>query len=269
MKNLFLFLTTIFVFSVTAHAQNGKVVLCEDYDKTDGTPSGINKNWDIDSAKGSYVYIIYSQDNIIKDNLMLYVDKKNKNGEYVADNTQDFTYNAKTDRKKWALADYLFLNSGNYKISVIGKDEKVLATTYTNIGYIKNKSSSSTSSTNDDGGITDTYYYSESKLVFGEGKNTDGTIKGEANEFRLINGNREITCLLTCDKALKLKKIYLSIFTGTDYKEKVSEKEYEIKSPDWDWTSFQISVTKVGKYVVDLYNENDTYINSAYFEIKK
>lgn len=269
MKNLFLLLTTIIVFSVTAHAQNGRVVLCEEYNKTDGTPSGINKNWDIDSAKGSYVYIIYSQDNIIKDNLMLYVDRKNKNGEYVADDTQDIDTKSNSEKKKWALVDYLFLKSGDYKISVIGKDENVLATTYTNIGYIKNKSSSTTTTTNDDGGVEDTYYYSDSKIEFGEGNNSDGTIKGEATEFRLINGKRDITCLLIGDKALKLKSVVLSVFTGDKYNEKVSEKEYTVKSRDWDWISFPITVTKVGKYVVDIYNELDTYVNSAYFEIKK
>ncbi len=265
MKNLFLLLTALFIFSAAAYSQNGRVVLCEDYNKTDGTPTGINKNWDIDSAKGSYVYIIYLQDNIIKDNLMLYIDRKNNNGEYVADDTKDIDIKTNSEKKKWALVDYLFSKSGDYKISVIGKDEKILATAYTNIGYMKNKNSTTT----DGDGITDTYYYSESKIEFGEGTNSDGTIKGEATEFRLINGKRDITCLLTCDKALKLKSVYLSVFTGENYKEKVSEKEYSVKSPDWDWVSFPITVTKVGKYAVDIYNEHDIYVNSAYFEIKK
>lgn len=76
MKNLSLLLIAFFTISFSAIAQNGKVVLCEDYNKTDGTPTGVNKNWDIDKETGSYVYVIYSQDAIIKDKLMLYVDKK-------------------------------------------------------------------------------------------------------------------------------------------------------------------------------------------------
>jgi hypothetical protein len=49
---------------------------------------------------GSYVYVIYSQDAIIKDKLMLYVDKKNDNGSYIAFDTQDFSYDPKTEKKK-------------------------------------------------------------------------------------------------------------------------------------------------------------------------
>lgn len=264
MKNLFLLLTALFIFSAAAYSQNGRVVLCEDYNKTDGTPTGINKNWDIDSAKGSYVYIIYLQDNIIKDNLMLYVDRKNNNGEYVADDTKDIDIKTNSEKKKWALVDYLFSKSGDYKISVIGKDEKVLATAYTNIGYMKNKNSTTT----DGDGITDTYYYENSNIYFGEGATTDGKIKGENTTFRLINGKKEITCLLTNDKALKTKLVYVDLYGGSSYNDKISEKSFTINSLDWDWVNIPITLTKAGKYVVDIYNDQDILIKSGYFEIK-
>lgn len=266
MKNLTLLLFTFFSFSFAALAQNGKVVMCEDYSKTDGTPTGINKNWDIEKEKGSYVYIIYSQDAIIKDKLMLYVDKKNDNGSYIAFDTQEFTYDPKIDRKKWAMFDYKFTESGDYRISVMGKGDDALALTYTNIGYMKESGDSKTEAKD---GETDTYYYEDSKITFGESVNDKAEMIGEASEFKLKSGKREIICLLQQDKALKCKEIVVSVYYGDNYTEKVSEEKYSIGGLDWDWVKVPVNVTKVGKYVVDIYNENDTFVNSGYFEIKK
>ena len=92
---------------------------------------------------------------------------------------------------------------------------------------------------------------------------------GEASEFKLKSGKREIICLLQQDKALKCKEIVVSVYYGDNYTEKVSEEKYTIGGLDWDWVKVPVNVTKVGKYVVDIYNENDTFINSGYFEIKK
>lgn len=267
MKNLTLFIVAFMALSFSAIAQNGKVVLCEDYDKTNGTPTGINKNWDVDKNTGSYVYIVYSQDYTIKDKLMLYVDKKNTSGTYVAFDTQEFTYDPKVDRKKWAMYDYKFTESGDYRISVMGNGDDALAVTYTNIGYMKDKDSETSSK--DPDGVTDTYYYEDSKIKFGESSTSQGEIIGESSIFRLVNGKKDIACVLTQDKALKVKSITVAVYTGENYTEKVSEETFSVASRDWDWVKVPVSVTKVGKYVVDIYNENDTFINSAYFEIKR
>ena len=48
MKNLTLLFVAFLSLTFSALAQGEKVVLCESYDKTNGTPSGIDKNWDID-----------------------------------------------------------------------------------------------------------------------------------------------------------------------------------------------------------------------------
>lgn len=268
MKNLTLLLFAICSFSFAVRAQNEKVVLCEDYDKTYGTPTGVNKNWDIDKNTGSNVYIIYSQDNIIKNKLMLYVDKKNDNGTYIAYDTQEFSYDPKTDRKKWAMYDYKFKESGDYRISVMGSGEDALALTYTNIGYMKDKSADDSKSDAKDG-ITDTYYYEGSTITFGESVNDKAEVTGQATSFRLKNGSRDIAVKLEHTKALKCKSINVSVYYGDKYTEKISEEKYSIGSLDWDWVKVPIKVTKVGKYVVDIYNENDTFINSAYFEITR
>jgi len=265
MKNLTLFLIAFMSFSFSVLAQNGKVVLCEDYNKTDGTPSGINKNWDVDQKDGSYVYIVYSQDYVIKDRLMLYVDKKNTNGSYVAFDTQEFTYNPQTDRKKWAMYDYKFTESGDYRISVMGKGDDALAITYTNIGYMKDASEKKVN----EGEETDTYYYEDARITLGESVDANAVMQGEATQFRLIGGKRDLFCKIEQDKALKCKEIVVSVYYGEKYDELVSEETFSVGSLEWDWIKVPITVKKVGKYVVDVYNGSDTFINSAYFEITK
>ena len=59
----------------------------------------------------------------------------------------------------------------------------------------------------------------------------------------------------------------MSVYYGDTYDEKVSEETFNVGSLDWNWIKVPITVKKVGKYVVDVYNENDVFINSAYFEI--
>jgi hypothetical protein len=117
MKNLSLLLIAFFTISFSAIAQNGKVVLCEDYNKTDGTPTGVNKNWDIDKETGSYVYVIYSQDAIIKDKLMLYVDKKNDNGNlltsYIAFDIKKMTGFSLTQRQRKKNGQCMTINLQN------------------------------------------------------------------------------------------------------------------------------------------------------------
>ena len=80
MKQFLLSLSLILSITTATIAQNQKVVLCSDYDKDNGTPSGINPDWDIKRDGGCFVYIIYSQDKPIAQTISLQVDKKNNSG---------------------------------------------------------------------------------------------------------------------------------------------------------------------------------------------
>ena len=60
-----------------------------------------------------------------------------------------------------------------------------------------------------------------------------------------------------------------SFYYGDKYDEEVSRETYSVESMTWNWLKFKISVKKVGKYVVDIYNDKDVFINSGYFEVIK
>lgn len=265
MKNLILLLLTMGSFTILSTAQTNRVVLCDSYDDN-GVPTGINKNWDI-SKKGSYVYILYTQDRPITSSLLLYVDKKNSSGSYVAFDTQDFTYDPKTDRKKFAVYDYKFTESGDYKISVVSTgDNKELASTLTNIGYMKDEKEKEKEKSS---GEYDTYYYENSKLIFGESADDKGVVKGEATTFKLINGKRDLIVKVEQDEDLNVTQIIMDVYGGTDYKDKIYSQTFDIASKTWNWVKMPVNLTKAGKYVIDLYTQDDVFINSGYIEITK
>jgi hypothetical protein len=262
MKNLIFIFIALFAFTAHAGAQTtNRVVLCESYD-TNGAPTGINKNWDI-SKNGSYVYVLYSQESFIPNGLLLYIDKKNDKGEFVAYDTKDFPYNPKTDKQKFAVYDCLFSEIGDYKLNVIDAvSKKVLASTTTNIALMKEEKSGTT--TTDE---TDTYYYENSFIVFGESIDDNAVVSGEATTFKLIGGKRDLYLKLEQDDDLKLTELVMDVYGGEDYKELSYTETFNIPSKDWNWVKLPVKFTKTGKYVVDLYTQDDVYVNSGYIEI--
>lgn len=241
-----------------AIAQNQKVVLCRDYNKDNGMPIDINPDWDIKKDGGSYVYIIYSQDKPIAQTLTLKVDKKNTSGNFIFYDRKSFSV-LPTDKKKWAMFDYKFITDGDYRVTVLGKGNIALAKTFTNIAYISETAVTDTTSAN-------TNYYKNSTVVFGE-SGEKGQIKDEAKVFSLQDGKKTIYCMVSNDKSLDTKSMTIYVYSGIDYKDKAYSETFTIDGLDWDWVKVPIDLTKTGKYVVDLYNDKDVYINSGYFEI--
>lgn len=99
------------------------------------------------------------------------------------------------------MYDYKFTESGDYRVSVMGKGDDALALTYTNIAYMKDTEKKSTTSVDDES--SDTYYYEDSQIKFGESADDKGVLTGEASEFRLKMAKRNYLCFRT-RKRLKM-----------------------------------------------------------------
>jgi len=270
MKNPILYLLLFLLISSSSIAQKSenKATLCSDYDRTTGEPIGISDAWDISSdGKGSNVYLIYSQPKTIKEALSVYIDKKNANGSYIAFGTYYFDNDIKVNPKKWAMYDINFKEEGDYKIAVIGKDANALAVTYTNIKFMKDEASKKNMKKASKDDAPDTYYYEDSYIDFGESIK-DGVLSGQATEFSLRGSSKEIVAKLSQDEDLLLKSVIVSVYTGDDYKEKVSELTYTVDDLTWNWINVPVKFYKKGKYVVDMYSQDDVFINTAYFEVK-
>ena len=273
MKKFISILFAILLFTISSYAQSSsgnKAELCEDYDKITGVPSGVAKSWDVSSdGNGSNVYLIYTQNKIIKEELSLYIDKKNASGSFIAYGTYYFDNDIKNGAKKWAMYVINFKEEGDYRISVIGKNAEALAVTYTNIKFKEEDASVANKKklVQKSGDVPDTYYYEDSKVEFGESIK-DGELSGTGTVFNLYDSSKEITAKISQDNDLKLTQVIVSIYTGDDYKEKVSELTYDVGDVTWNWISVPLKFYKKGKYVVDVYSQDDVFINSAYFEVK-
>jgi hypothetical protein len=255
MKKLTLLLSALFAITI---AQAQSVVLCTDYDKTTGAPSGIYSAWDIEAA-GSYVYTIYSQDKKIKDALTLRLEKQNESGYYYVYGTYAINNDVKSGQN-WAMFDLLFTEEGEYKLNILGKSDEILASTTANIALIASAETDET-----DGEYTDTYYYENSVVTFGESVDDGGIMNGESSVFSLVNGTREITAMLDQDEALLLTKLYVTVMLG---EEVISDDAYDIPSTDWNYVTVPITVNKPGSYYVDFYTQDDVFINSGPFEVE-
>jgi hypothetical protein len=266
-----LFLTM--VFSIGLNAQNptiGKVVLCVDYDRITGAPIDAYSAWDIPSdGKGGYIYMVYSQESIIKDPLTIYIDKKTTGEAYKSYSTIQMNNDVTSAAKNWAMYDLNFKEEGDFRISVIGKNQVPLGITYADIKFAPATAATENSGTTEafDPDNIDTYYYEYSWIDFGTGID-EGVLIDKSNEFNLKGREMEIMTLLENDEPLYLKEIVVSVYTGDDYKEEVSTETFTVGDLEWTWISFPITVSKKGKYVVDVYSQDDIYVNSGYFEIK-
>lgn len=262
MKKTILILSSFFavLFSATAQSTSPAVVLCSDYDKTTGVASGIYASWDIKADGGGYIYVVYSQDKKIKDELTLRVEKKNYSGLYDTYNTY-FVGNDVKSGQNWAMYDLHFSEEGDYRLSILNKSNITLASTNTTIYFLKE-----TDSNDSDIYTDDTYYYEYSTVTFGESVDDGGIMTGESTLFTLVNGTREITVLLDQDEPLLLTKLYVTVYHG---EETLSDDAYDIPSKDWNYVTVPITVNKPGAYIVDFYTQDDVFINSGYFDVEE
>lgn len=278
MKHLFIAL--LLIISVSTFAQT--IVGCSDYDKKTGKPSGIYNSWDIKSD-GGYVYLLYSQPQVITKQLTLYVDKKNNSGKYIAYATEYFNTSASL-KQKWSVYDFKFTESGEYKITVLA-DGNELASTFQTINYAagegpknssnssssnnnssSNKSSSSTSNSDDYDDI-----YIDSKVLVAEDVDEDINPIGEATTFYAQrDGKKPLKIIVKNTEAFATDLFYIDIYyyENDEKDEKLLETvEVEVQD-DWVIMAQPYTFPKRGHYFIDVYNEYDEYVNSVTIEIK-
>lgn len=261
MKKITLIISVLIAtaFSLTAQTTLPSLVLCSDYDKLTGSPSGIYSNWDINTETGSYIYVIYTQEKSIKDELRLKVERKDESGYYIHSGLYYFTIDTKTG-VNWAMYDLLFTQIGDYKLSVLGKSDKVLASTTTNIAAMPASSELGIT----DSGETDTYYYENSVVRFGTSANQSDLV-GETDVFYLNNGVAKFTALLEQDEDLLLTKVYVDIYRG---EEVILNTSYTVGDTKWNYITIPVEITEPGSYYMDFYNQNDVFINSGSFTVE-
>lgn len=281
MKKLLLsiaILLPIFLF-----AQNGTVQFSEKYDSETGENSGHYTSWDIQPT-GGFIYIVYSQDVAIREPLVLEVEyKKYADDDFTQLKVHNFL-NDVTAKKKYAMYDLEFNKAGTFKVIVKTKNGKFLAQATTKINVVDDTKSSddNTSEYNAQETINTMFgsndkltsdYYENSVIKFGTSVGDNATIYGEATEFKYKSGKTPVVISITNGKVFKCEEIKLSVYKKTKINGKEDTKLVQTIpvtgiGDDWDWVYATIDFTEKGDYIIDVWNENDVFINTGYVTIK-
>ncbi|MFN8237547.1 MAG: hypothetical protein U0T77_05205 [Chitinophagales bacterium] len=251
------FLLGSFFITLSAMAEN-RLLLCTSYNQ-DGAYSGVFPTWNI-AENGSYMHFFYESDVPITDTLSVLIfkifDRRDTNYyEY------DRYYLLPGPSGKWAANKYTFAHPGNYRFLLFDTKKNLLLQTHsTLIEYDKSVY---------DNKYNDSWYYLNSNMVFCDSV-VKGTIIGKSNSFAYKpEGNKVVIYIEQPDhRMLKSDHLFAKIYKMEGDKKKWVKSNSYYTDFNWFWTFIPIYLNEKGLYSVELYNEQDVYINSATLEIK-
>jgi hypothetical protein len=112
----------------------------------------------------------------------------------------------------------------------------------------------------------DTYYYENSTIVFAEGVDMVKYAAVNPKEsFVLKDATVKVTAVVKLDKPFKTKSIIVDIYDEND--DMYDSFDIEIQE-DWDFFSFNMDFDQKGHFYIDIYTDNDVFINDAEVDIE-
>ncbi len=255
MRLLFFFYAILNLLSVSAE---NKLLLCSSYSEN-GEYSGVYPSWNI-AQNGSYMHIFYESDTPINDTLsvLIYKTFDRRDTNYYE---FDRYYLLPGSSKRWAANKYTFTQPGNYRFFVFDTKKDLLLQSYNTILEF-DKSVYDTY-------YTDSWYYLNAHLTFCDSV-VKGQIFGRNNTFDYNpNGNKVVLYIEQANQlALKSDHLFAKIYKIEGDKRTWIKSNPYYTEFSWYWTFIPIYLNGRGKYLAELYNEQDVYINSATLEIK-
>lgn len=251
MSAIFRLLPVLLFSTVGVTAQT--LVTCEKVDSS-GTASAIYSIWDI-KPTGSYIYVHYKQPTVITaGSWTLQMERDSSlTGKYLVEKTVKLSPRT---GKNWYVYDYFFKRAGRYRATIKYNGVAKASTVFT----VEVK---------EEDGELDTYYYEDSELYFCKSV-SEGQPVGDTSVFSLKGAAAvPVTIYLSnANKPFRTKKLYVDIYLrGGDA---APVKSYELAvHAEWDYMSFVHRFDKPGTYDVDIYSEEDLFVNSGAVEIKK
>jgi hypothetical protein len=117
----------------------------------------------------------------------------------------------------------------------------------------------------------DTYYYSDSKIIFCEEVESNEPVN-ESTSFIIPSSGGSLTVQVNNgSKPLKTTQMIVDIYKipagGNDYTEFVETKNYDIKET-WNKPYFEYTFSGVGEYKFYVYNADEVFINSGTVTMK-
>ena len=231
MKQIIIFL--LFCCSINTIDASTIFTVCADYDNT-GNPINSYNIWSVKRA-GNFMYIFLKSDQLLTKKYHVRIEK-----QYNRNDTSFLLFDRfdlKNDgTQNWIANKYTFLKSGIYKFLLFEDEiETPINTYYTTILY--------TEDTYVEDGFVDTWYY----------RNTDFGFCDSIQYDKLwLKTDRMLAKIYKIEKNEK-KFLFTDVFF-TQY--------------NWKWTFLDLYLQKKGKYLIELYNEEDVFINSRNLELE-
>lgn len=251
-----LFLVALLCFK-NSDAQN-KLFLCTGYGK-DGSYSGAYERWNI-QKDGNYMYIYFQPLSILRDTVYVSIDKtyNRRDSNYYQ---YDRYFLVPDSSKKWAVNKYTFTKPGKYKITAFDINNNQLSEPYyTDIDINLNDYK--------DMHYVDTWYYNQSKIGFYEKAVGDSMIgRNDVFPYKPEGTNVVLYIEQPEKQPFKTNHFLASIYTNDNNHRFITSKMYYVNE-QWHWTFVNVDFDKKGKYLLELYNEDDVFINSSPIEIK-
>jgi len=217
------------------------------------------ENWTI-NKNGNFIYLFYEEKNAIDDTLYVLLEKNynRRDTEYYE---LDHYYLVPDTSKNFAVNKYIFTKPGNYKISVFNrKGISIAPPHYTTIDYYESEYDFLSNA--------DSWYYSNSVLTFYEKKVND-SLFGENKIFTLKEDGIDVVLSIVQKnkKPIKSNNLLVTIYTDDKNKVKINSIPYYVDY-NWNWTTIRVPFKQKGKFIVEVYNDSDVFINSSKIEIQ-
>lgn len=251
------FLRALFVLSgliliqLSTLAQN-RLLLCTNYDAS-GNVSGDFNTWKIGKT-GNFMFVMLQSSVPLKDTVYLSLQKtySRKDTNYY---DYDHYYLVPDVSGKWAVNKYIFTKPGNYRLIAADRNtEQILAMFTTEIGYMEDVYA--------DPYFTDTWYY-DGSVIFYYAQSDSSGLSGRNTQFAFHPGENRIYLYVEQlnKRPLKTDHLVAKIY-ASDTHQLINTYSYSINR-SWYWTYVPVVLEKPGNYDVELYNEDDIYINHA------
>ncbi len=233
-----------------------KFSLCAYVDKKSGETLGFFQSWAIEKT-GSDIFIYYKSENPLQAVYKVKIERlENRiDTNYILVNEMEIK--PKYADSSWMAKRYTFYHPGIYKFTLLDSTAtQTIATYETSIRYLDTEYANDTS--------IDTWYYKNVKLNFCDSVWSEILIR---KNDRFLNGNNFMAYLSHDDeKQLKCHKINAKIFLLNGDKSLKDTKEFPLNYSQ-RWTILPFNISEKGKYIIELYNDNNIFIQSKTVDI--
>jgi hypothetical protein len=244
----------VFLLFTTIHFAQ-QIYLCRGFTES-GEPIDIITENKLNITQSVSILFTFKNKKLEQNILFLAIEKKNSTLRNVVESKLIYPEKG----KEWVSVSYKFLEEGKFEIYFSDFNRKKLASTEIQIVKHENK----TETVKPDISILPNL-----RIIFCE-RIINGKPEAIIENISLRRTNGEVYIYLFNDIPLKTNKILVNIWRKktlkSNYEEFIDSRKYEI-NPYWKDTFFRIWFDKSGEYKINLFDENELLIKSAYITV--